>query len=47
VSVLEKQIDIRVNTAYATRRFVAGNWQWLVPTALALAGTIAAWLVVT
>lgn len=46
VSVLEKQIDVQVNIRYATVRFVAGNWQWLIPTALALAGTIAAWLVV-
>jgi hypothetical protein len=46
VSVLEKQIDVQVNIGYATRSFVSSNWQWLVPTALALAGTIAAWLVV-
>lgn len=46
VSVMEKQIDVEVNIGYATRRFVASNWQWLIPTALALAGTVAAWLVV-
>jgi hypothetical protein len=46
VSVLEKQIDIRVNVGFATRRFVSNNWQWLVPAALTLAGTVAAWLVV-
>lgn len=46
VSVLEKQIDIRVNVNFATRRFVSNNWQWLVPVVLTLAGTVAAWLVV-
>ena len=46
VSVLEKQVDIEVNLPYATRRFVAGNWQWLIPTAVAVAGAVAAWLVV-
>lgn len=46
VSVLEKPIDIKVNIGFASRRFMGKNWQWLVPTVLALAGTIAAWLVV-
>jgi hypothetical protein len=46
VSVLEEEIDVEVNIRYATHRFVAGNWQWLIPTGLALAGTVAAWLVV-
>ena len=46
VSVLEKQVDVQVNIGYATSRFVADNWQWLIPTALALAGAVAAWLVV-
>jgi hypothetical protein len=46
VTVLEKQIDVQVNIPYATNRFVASNWQWLIPTVLALAGTVAAWLVV-
>lgn len=46
VSVLEKQVDVQVNIGYATSRFVANNWQWLIPTALALAGAVAAWLVV-
>lgn len=46
VSVLEKQIDVQVNIRYATNRFVVANWQWLIPTVLALAGTVAAWLVV-
>jgi hypothetical protein len=46
VSVLEKQIDVEVDLPYATRRFVAGNWQWLIPTVLTLAGAVAAWLVV-
>lgn len=46
VSVLEKHIDVEVNLPYATGRFVAGNWQWLIPTVLALAGAVAAWLVV-
>lgn len=46
VSVLEKQIDVQVDISYATGRFVAGNWQWLIPVVVALAGTVAAWLVV-
>jgi hypothetical protein len=46
VSSLEKQIDVQVDIPYATRRFVTSNWQWLIPTVLALAGTVAAWLVV-
>lgn len=46
VSVLEKPIDVQVNRGFATRRFITGNWQWLIPTILALAGAIAAWLVV-
>jgi hypothetical protein len=46
VSVLEKPIDVQVDRAFATRRFITTNWQWLIPTILALAGAIAAWLVV-
>jgi hypothetical protein len=44
VSVLERQINVEVNIPFATRHFVAGNWQWLIPTAVAVAGTVAAWL---
>jgi hypothetical protein len=44
VSALEKRIDVQVNIGYATRTFVADNWQWLIPTVLALAGAVAAWL---
>ena len=46
VSVLNKQIDVQVDRAFAVRRFFTNNWQWLIAAALALAGTIAAWLVV-
>jgi hypothetical protein len=46
VSVLRKEIHIQVKISYATRRFVTNNWQWLIPAVVALAGTIAAWLVV-
>jgi hypothetical protein len=42
VSVLEKQIDIRVNIAFAAQRLISNNWQWLIPAVLALAGTVAA-----
>ncbi len=44
VPVLERQIRIRVDVAYGTRRFFAKNWQWLVATALALGGGLAAWI---
>lgn len=46
VTSLEKRIDVQVNIPYATNRFVAGNWQWLIPTVVTVAGVIAAWLVV-
>jgi hypothetical protein len=46
VSFIERIIDVRVNYGYTTRRFAAANWQWMVPAILALAGTVAAWLVV-
>jgi hypothetical protein len=46
VSSLEKRIDVQVNIPYATYHFVTSNWQWLIPTVLALAGTVASWLVV-
>lgn len=46
VSSLERTIEVKVNYSYATRRFVAANWQWLILALLALAGTVAAWLVV-
>ena len=44
VPVLERDIKIRVDVVYGTRRFVAGNWQWLVGTAVGLGGGIAAWV---
>lgn len=46
VPVLERQINIRVNLGFATRRFVINNWQWLIGTALVLGGTLAAWLAI-
>ncbi|HEX6933643.1 MAG TPA: hypothetical protein VF162_15965 [Streptosporangiaceae bacterium] len=44
VPVLERDIKIRVDVVYGTRRFVADNWQWLVGTAIGLGGGIAAWV---
>ena len=44
VPVLERDIRIRVDVVYGTRRFVANNWQWLVGTAIGLGGGIAAWV---
>ncbi len=44
VPVLERDIKIRVDVVYGARRFVAGNWQWLVGTAVGLGGGIAAWV---
>jgi hypothetical protein len=44
VPVLERDIMIRVDVVYGTRRFVAANWQWLVGTAVGLGGGIAAWV---
>ena len=44
VPVLERDIRIRVDVAYGTRRFVAANWQWLIVTAAGLGGAIAAWI---
>jgi hypothetical protein len=44
VPVLERDIHIRVDVVYGTRRFVANNWQWLVGTAIGLGGGIAAWV---
>jgi hypothetical protein len=42
--VLERDIRIHVDVVYGTRRFVTGNWQWLVGTAVGLGGGIAAWI---
>lgn len=44
VPVLERQIRIRVDLGYGTRRFFAANWQWLIATALGLGGALAAWI---
>ena len=44
VPVLERDIRIRVDVGYGTRRFVAANWQWLIVTAAGLGGAIAAWI---
>jgi hypothetical protein len=44
VPVLERDIRIRVDIGYGTRRFVAANWQWLIVTAAGLGGAIAAWI---
>jgi Caspase domain len=44
VPVLERDIRIRINVPYGTRRFLVGNWQWLVGTAVGLGGCLAAWI---
>jgi hypothetical protein len=44
VPVFERDIRIKVDMVYGTRRFVANNWQWLVGTAVGLGGGIAAWI---
>ncbi|HEX5188340.1 MAG TPA: hypothetical protein VFW16_02280 [Streptosporangiaceae bacterium] len=44
VPVLERDINIKIDVVYGTRRFVAANWQWLVGTAIGLGGGIAAWV---
>jgi hypothetical protein len=44
VPVLEREIHIRVDVAYGTRRFLAANWQWLIVTAAGLGGGLAAWI---
>lgn len=44
VPVLEREIQIRVDIAYSTRRFVGNNWQWLIATILGLGGGLAAWV---
>jgi hypothetical protein len=44
VPVFERDIRIKVDVVYGTRRFVASNWQWLVGTAVGLGGGIAAWI---
>jgi hypothetical protein len=46
VSVQGKRVKVKMNIGYATRRFVVGNWQFLITIALALAAAVAAWLVV-
>jgi hypothetical protein len=47
VPVLERDINIKVDMVYGTKRFVANNWQWLVGTAIGLGGGIAAWISLT
>ena len=42
--VLERSVRVRVNVGYNTRRFVTANWQWLIATAVGLAGGISAWI---
>jgi hypothetical protein len=44
VPVVERSIRIRVSVSYGARRFLAGNWQWLVGTAIGLGGGVAAWI---
>lgn len=42
--VLERSVRVRVSVGYNTRRFVTANWQWLIATAVGLAGGISAWI---
>jgi hypothetical protein len=44
VPVLERQVRIRVDLVYASRRFAAANWQWLIGTVVGLAVSITAWI---
>ncbi len=46
VPVIERQIRIKVSVGYGTRAFVGQNWQWLVGTAVAIGGAVAAFLAV-
>jgi hypothetical protein len=46
VPVVERRIRIRVNVGYGAKAFVGQNWQWLVGTAVAIGGAIAAFLAV-
>ena len=44
IPVLEREIRIRVSIAFSVHRFLAGNWQWLIATALGLGGALTAWI---
>lgn len=44
VPVFERNIRIRVDVGFSTRRFFVENWQWLIATALGLGGVLAAWI---
>ncbi len=46
VPVIERQIRIKVSVGYGTMAFVGQNWQWLVGTAVAIGGAVAAFLAV-
>jgi hypothetical protein len=46
VPVVERKIRIRVSVGYGARAFVTQNWQWLVGTAVAIGGAVAAFLAV-
>jgi hypothetical protein len=46
VPVVERKIRIRVKVGYGARVFVGQNWQWLVGTAVAIGGAVAALLAV-
>jgi len=44
VPVLEREIKIRVDISFSTRRFLVNNWQWLIATSVTLGGALAAWV---
>lgn len=44
IPVLERDIRIRVDIGFSTRRFVASNWQWLVTAVVGLGGALVAWI---
>jgi hypothetical protein len=44
IPVLEREILIRVDVGYGTRRFIENNWQWLIATIVGLGGGVAAWI---
>jgi serine/threonine protein kinase len=44
IPILERDIRIRVDVSYGTRRFITNNWQWLIATILGLGGALAAWV---
>jgi hypothetical protein len=44
IPVLEREIKIRVDIGFSTRRFVTTNWQWLIATIAGFGGALVAWI---